>query len=389
VSWNAFVQKIAMQFLMRDRFFCVVLLLALFPASMRAEGPAAPPDRTAIAVEALTRLQGVDLEANPALKATLLRVLGNTRGTPQFVQLVKHFNLKDQNDGLLEVALKHAAAEEGIEAVRVLLASGGAPLIERTFLGSDTNAAVQLARALGNAGGKQSATLLGARVVDEASETGLRREATRALARNQDGAQELLRLAREDLLPEDLKFLAATELHAARWPQIKQEAVRALPLPAGRNAEPLPPMSELLKLKGNAGNGAKIYRREETACIHCHKVRGEGIEIGPDLSEIGSKLGREALIESILDPSAGISFGYEAWQIELKNGDEAYGLIVSETADELAVKNLQGFVTTYKKSEIARREKARLSIMPAGLQQSLSTQEFIDLIEYLASLKTP
>jgi putative heme-binding domain-containing protein len=379
-----------MQFTTIVRFVAPALLALFLAAPLHAEEPsAAAPDRTAIAVEALMRLQGVDFEAHPTLKTTLLRVLASTRGTPQFVEIVKQFNVKDQEEGLLEMVLKHPGNETGVEAVRLLFNSEGAPLLERTFQGADTHAAAQLVKALGNAGGKQSTAFLVPLVIQGEHDGGLRREAVRSLAKSQEGAQELLRLAREDLLPDELKFSAATELHSARWPSVKEEAARVLPLPAGRNAQPLPPLAELLKLKGSAANGALIYRREETACIQCHKVNGEGIEIGPDLSEIGSKLGRDALIESILDPSAGISFGYEAWQVELKNGDEVYGLIVSETADALAIKNLQGIVTSYKKSDIEKREKARLSIMPSGLQQSLNTQEFIDLIDYLASLKTP
>ena len=118
-----------------------------------------------------------------------------------------------------------------------------------------------------------------------------------------------------------------------------------------------------------------------------HQVNGRGIDFGPNLSGIGAKLGKDALVESILDPSAGISFGYEAWQIELKSGDEAFGLIASETADELAIKAQGGIITRYKKSAIAKREQQKLSIMPVGLQQTMTTQEFVDLVEYLSSLK--
>jgi putative heme-binding domain-containing protein len=116
-------------------------------------------------------------------------------------------------------------------------------------------------------------------------------------------------------------------------------------------------------------------------------VNGEGIDFGPALSEIGSKLGKDALCVAILEPSAGISFGYEAWSFEFKDGDEAFGLIASETEDEVAIKVPGGVVTRRKKSEIVKREKQALSIMPAGLQDNMTTQEFVDLIEYLASLK--
>ena len=107
------------------------------------------------------------------------------------------------------------------------------------------------------------------------------------------------------------------------------------------------------------------------------------------MSEIGSKLGKDALYESILDPSAGISFGFEAWQVELNDGEEAYGLLVSETADELAIKDLNGIVSRYKKSAVHDRRQMKLSLMPAGLQQSMTAQDLVDLIEYLASLKKP
>src|SRR5579862_3151714 len=67
------------------------------------------PDRTKIAVEALQRLKGIDLEANPTLKAAVLKVLESTRGTPQFVEIVREFNLKGQSPALLDFAMGHPA----------------------------------------------------------------------------------------------------------------------------------------------------------------------------------------------------------------------------------------------------------------------------------------
>src|SRR5213075_1151871 len=148
------------------------------------------------------------------------------------------------------------------------------------------------------------------------------------------------------------------------------------------------PISELVKQKGDTAKGALVFRREAPGCIKCHQVNGEGTDFGPNLSDIGTKLGKDALYESILDPSAGISFGYEAWQIVMKNGDDANGFIVSETADELALKTVGGTVARYKKSEIAKRTQQRTSIMPSNLQQMMSQQELVDLVEYLTMLKT-
>jgi len=224
-------------------------------------------------------------------------------------------------------------------------------------------------------------------VTDTSRDSLLRRKTVHALSGIREGAELLLRLAKEQKLPEDLRLSASLELNSAHWPEIKNEAATLLPLPSTQNAQPLPPISQLIKMLGNPTNGAAVFRRDNVGCIKCHQLHGEGIDFGPNLSEIGTKLGKDALYESILDPSAGIAFGYEAWQIELKNGDEAYGLISSETEDEITVKAVGGVTTHYKKSDVVKRTKQKLSIMPAGLQQNMSAQEMVDLVEYLASLK--
>ena len=364
----------------------VAVLAALITPLAAADADA---DRIALAVEALTRLEGVDLNANAAMKERVLKVLDKTRGTPNFVRLVQHFKLKDQNAGLLEVALAEPAGESGVEATRMILAAGDTALLQKTLGGPNVTAATRLAEALGNTGQNEATRLLLPLASDAQRDVTLRRQAVWSLARTLSGAHELLALAGAGRLGDDVKFTASSELNRARWPEIKAEAAKLLPLPTGQNAAPLPAISELVKMKGDAANGAKIYARQNPGCINCHVIRGQGTELGPELSEIGGKLGKDALYEAILDPSAGISFGYETWNIVLKNGDEPYGLIASETADELTLKAIGGIVTKFKKSDIASRQQSKLSIMPAGLQQGMTTQELVDLVEYLSTLKKP
>src|SRR6185503_3667065 len=126
--------------------------------------------------------------------------------------------------------------------------------------------------------------------------------------------------------------------------------------------KPLPPLEQLLTMKGDARNGARLYTNANPGCASCHVVRGHGTELGPDLSEIGTKLGKDALYEAILEPSAGISFGYEAFNITLKNGDELYGLVASDSAEEVVVKAVGGLMTTVKKADIVSRQPSKLSI---------------------------
>jgi putative heme-binding domain-containing protein len=362
-------------------------LLVAAPSDTSAADSAEADDRTALAIAAVSRLQDVDLSQNPKLRETVLKLLEKTRGTASFVKLVQQFNLTDQHAGLLEVAVAHPAEEAGVEALRWAVAHGGAPLLRATLDGTNAAAAARVAETLGLTGETRAVPLLLPLATDPTRDAALRKQAVRALAQTHAGAQALLALAREDKLGNDVRFTASSELNRARWPEIKAAAAQLLPLPPGPNAQPLPPVAELLKLKGDPANGAKVFASANTACQTCHQVRGQGTDFGPNLSEIGSKLGKDALYEAILDPSAGISFGYEAWLLQLKNGDEPYGLIVSETAGEVALKSSNGIVARFKKADIVKREQQKLSIMPAGLAQAMTLQELVDLIEYLASLR--
>ncbi len=343
-------------------------------------------EKTALAVEALSRLQGVDINANPKLKDAVMRVLEKTRGTANFVKLVQQFKLPGQDAGLLEVAAAQPSGESGVEAMRLVLAGGNAKAIEAALTGTNVVMATKIAEALGNTAEKQAVKFLAPVIADSKRDVTLQKQAVRSLAKTTDGANEVLKLAREEKLAETLKFTASTELNAVRWPEIKAEAAKVLPPLQGQNAAPLPPIGELVKKKGDVAHGEKIYFRANPGCANCHVVNGRGIELGPNLSEIGTKLGKDALYEAILEPSSGVSFGFEAWSFTLKNGDEAYGLLASETADEVAVKAVGGIVTRLKKSEIESRQQSKLSIMPAGLQAAMTTQELVDLVEYLSTL---
>lgn len=366
----------------------VFLLLAGSPGSAVSQEGSADPDRRAIAIEALSRLKGMDLEANPAVKNAVMKVLETTRGTPDFVKIVQDFQIKGQQRGLLEVAVNHPADSGGVEAMKMLLADAeAAGLIKETLSGTNVNSATRAAECLGNTDDKRSVPFLSPLVADKTRDVALRKQSVRALTQTEDGAAELLAMARTGRLPDDLKFTATMELNGVRWPQLKSEAAKLLPPPPGRNTQPLPPLAELLKMKGDPQNGARVFARDEVGCIKCHRVNDKGADVGPALSEIGTKLGKDALYEAILDPSAGIAFGYEAWQIELKSGDEAYGIIASETADELTIKGANGIPIRIKKSDVASRRQSKISLMPAGLQQTMSTQDLVDLVEYLSSLR--
>ncbi|MCI0747093.1 MAG: c-type cytochrome [Verrucomicrobia subdivision 3 bacterium] len=377
--------KFGLRHLLVIRHSSFVIPLLLLTPPLHAQS-SSDPDRTTLAVEAITRLQNVDLDQNAKVREAVYKLLDKTKGTADFLKLVKHFKIKGQEENILELAIAGPATEMGVESMRMLLAGDNLPLIEKRLRG-DKQSAIAVAEVLGNSGSKTSAKLLLPILRDEQSDLDLRKGALRAMAKTQEGAGAILQLATQNQLAETLKLTASAELSKVRWEHIKNEAATVLPLPESQNREPLPPLAELLKKHGDIENGKRVFNSATVACVSCHKVKGQGVEVGPDLTEIGSKLAKEALYESILDPSAGISFGFESWEIELKNGDYAYGLIANDTSDEIAIKSNAGIVTRHKKSDVKSRGQMKLSMMPAGLQQAMTAQELVDLIEYLASLK--
>jgi putative heme-binding domain-containing protein len=363
----------------------ILALLLLLAPSLPV--PAAPSNSTA--VEALQRLKGMDLEANPALKTAVLRVLDGLRGTAEFVEVVRDFQLAGQEEGLLEVARKSADATGtgGAEAMRVLLAQGAESRIQAACLAKDGGDAV--ARALSNCGDPKANPLLIEVATNAVLSTSARAAAVQGLARSEAGARELLRLAEAGTLDDAARGTASLALSQARWAAIREEAAQRLPLPRTGDGASLPPLVELVKMTGDAARGALVFRSETVACIKCHRVGDEGVDFGPALSQIGSKLGRQALYESILDPSAGISFGYEGWTVETKDGEEIFGIVASETAEELAIKLQTGVVTKVPLASVSGREKQGLSVMPAGLAQTMTREQLVDLVEYLLTLKAP
>jgi putative heme-binding domain-containing protein len=374
---------------MAPRILLLVCFASFFSAShcIPAESALTDSQRVGIAVEALSRLKGADLESNPALKNAVAKVLAATRGMPEFVEIVRDFHVQGQNSGLLEVAVNHPSEEAGVEAMRLVLGGKDTALIAEALHATNSTRAVHAAEALGNTHDQRIVAILLPLIGADKTDFGARRQAVRSLSQIQAGASALLHLAEQNQLPEDLKFTAATELNQVRWPELKSRAAQVLPPPVAANTEPLPPIAELLKRTGNPSKGAEVFARQQVGCAACHRVNGVGADVGPGLSDIGTKLGKDALYESILDPSAGIAFGYETWDIALKSGDEAFGLIVSETTDEVTVKDAKAVITRVKKSDIASRRQLKMSLMPSGLQQTMSTQDLIDLVEYLSSLK--
>jgi len=122
-------------------------------------------------------------------------------------------------------------------------------------------------------------------------------------------------------------------------------------------------------------------------CGKCHVVNGEGKGVGPNLSGVGAKLSREALYESILAPSAGISHSYETWTALLEDGRSVTGMLVSQSPEQIVIKGADAIDVTILAGEVEQLIKQPVSLMPADLANTLSAEELIDVVTWMETLR--
>ncbi len=337
-----------------------------------------------VAAEALARVKNVNLN-DPSRRKAFDVVLENAKGTKRFVELVEQFKLDDRDGDLVTLAVERPADAVGVAAVQSLLRRERTEPLEQVLRGKDRERAASLAEAVGNSAAGGSAGLLLSLVRDAQADTEVRRRAVAGLAKTRNGAERLIGLVTEKQLDESLIQAAAAALQTVADPKLRAAVAELFPAPPGKE-RPLPPIAELAKRAGDLNNGRLVYVEAGT-CVKCHQFKGVGQNVGPDLSEIGDKLSREAMYESILYPSAGISHNYETYAAATEDGNVVAGLLVSKTDAEVSLKGSDGIVRTFKTGDIAEMVKQDVSLMPADIQKLMTEQELVDVVEFLTTLR--
>lgn len=138
--------------------------------------------------------------------------------------------------------------------------------------------------------------------------------------------------------------------------------------------------------KGDVKLGTRLFQRQ--GCIACHTTSPAEPPKGPYLGGIATRYSRAELTESILKPNAKIAQGFEPQRFALTDGLIYEGFVTRESGDEVELRNAAGVVTVLPKKEIEERAKGDVTIMPAGLVDTLSVRDLASLLAYLESLKT-
>jgi putative heme-binding domain-containing protein len=143
----------------------------------------------------------------------------------------------------------------------------------------------------------------------------------------------------------------------------------------------------LLGLKGDAGRGRELFFKSTSLCVNCHKVGSTGGAVGPDLSQIGKKLSKAQILESILEPSKVIDPPYVAYLLETTDGRAFTGVLASKDAREVVLRDAEAKEIRIAVARVAALIPQKKSLMPEQLLRDLTAEQAADVLEFLASLK--
>jgi putative heme-binding domain-containing protein len=163
-------------------------------------------------------------------------------------------------------------------------------------------------------------------------------------------------------------------------PNIRTLATKLLreSLPADRG-EVLKKYEVALAMAGDAKRGQEIFKKN---CATCHRVAGIGIDVGPDIADTRTKT-LSALLTDIIVPNQAIDNNYVNYVVSTKDGKTLTGIIASETASSLTIKRAEGQTDVILRSEIEELQSTGLSLMPEGLEKTITVMEMADLLSFL------
>ncbi len=330
-------------------------------------------------LETLRHLQADYFVQHPEKKTILLPLVHQTKDI-EYLELVQKYKLVEEKENVMSYILKR---NSGSKAGQVLYDIGASDYLQTTFAKSTNEQKKAIIDAIKGIGNQHSVKLLFDAILSQANSADIQREAAKSIGNAYPAEESVLQLLKDKKIPEKYIPSVVESLSRAWRKSIRMEANSYL----GQQTQAKtnhPSLNELVQMRGSAEKGIEQF---VNLCSMCHQINDKGVDFGPKLSEIGSKLSREGMYIAILHPNAGIGFGYEGFEITMKNGDQYQGIIVSKNETDIALKLPGGTLQRLKTSTIKNIKQMEDSMMPAGLADGLKTQELVDLTEYLLTLK--
>jgi putative heme-binding domain-containing protein len=165
---------------------------------------------------------------------------------------------------------------------------------------------------------------------------------------------------------------------------LAQAHIKALVNPETAPKKRAKAYSSIEKLSGDVDNGSHIFGR---VCASCHKIGKVGFTFGPELTDVGKRLSRHDIVESIIEPSKKVDPKYVTTTILTNDGRVDVGFILSKTKDSITLLMAGGKQETIRTEDIDEMAETKQSSMPENLASTLAPSEFLDVVEYLTTRK--
>jgi putative heme-binding domain-containing protein len=144
-------------------------------------------------------------------------------------------------------------------------------------------------------------------------------------------------------------------------------------------------LPEVLARSGDAKSGAALFAKH---CNVCHTFDGAGGRVGPDLSGVRNQP-VDALLLHIIVPDYEIAPGFAAYTVRTRDERTIFGRLESDAPGSITIRDAAGQSHTVLRVDVKSMTAAASSLMPAGLDQAMSSQDLSDLIAYLKRLQQP
>jgi putative heme-binding domain-containing protein len=179
------------------------------------------------------------------------------------------------------------------------------------------------------------------------------------------------------------------ELFKNSSPAVQSESQKLTELQAAGAQQRLAKIEEMLTLvtEGDIQRGQLVFNSQKAACATCHEIGYLGGTVGPDMTRIGQIRSERDLLEAILFPSASFVRSYEPITVSTTGGKVYTGTLQKDSVEEVILNINAKDTVRIPREEIDQMEPAAVSIMPAGLDQQLSSQDLADLIAFLRACK--
>ena len=180
----------------------------------------------------------------------------------------------------------------------------------------------------------------------------------------------------------ELSIAQQATLRAHRDAGIREQATTLLgKMASGSRASALERFLPALNLTGSVAAGQKTF---VARCASCHRLGGQGFNLGPDLASVRSN-GKEKLLTSLLDPNREVAPQFASYTIETKHGESIAGIIASESATAVLLRQANGVEKETARKNIVTMQSQGQSLMPEGLEEGLSAQDMADLLEFIVA----